>query len=726
MTAKNLGCPYCSGQRTLSGFNDLATKYPDIAAQAHGWDATTFAPHSGKKMEWKCKSGHISTAPISSRTAGNGCPYCSGAKTLAGFNDLATTHPQLAIQAHGWNPHDYSKGSGYLGEWICTQGHVWSTAISERTSKKLGCPYCSGKRALAGFNDLATTHPQLAIQAHGWDPTTVTKGSGKVKDWRCDFGHVFHMKIVERTNLGLGCQFCSGKQVLNGFNDLATIEPEIAIRAHGWDPATVTKGSKQIREWKCKEGHTYKSPIQTQTTGGSCPVCSGHRIILGSNDLATIEPDIAAQAHGWDPTTVTVSSGKKMPWICPSGHTWNATVASRSNHTSNCPYCSGKQVLNGFNDLATIEPDIAAQAHGWDPATVTKGSKQIREWKCKEGHTWNSGIYRRTGPERSGCPTCSNHTVLAGFNDLASKFPKIGEQAYGWDPTTVTAGSSERREWVCEEGHRWLAVVGGRTNLKSGCPVCIGRKVLVGFNDLVTTYPELAKTAIGWDPTTVTFGSNKKRKWACAKGHNFDASIAARTGRGQGCPYCAGQKILIGFNDLSTTDPMVAREAIGWDPTSVTRATQKKRKWICDLGHQWTASIASRTKENSGCPSCAKPGFDPNKQAWLYFLENHDREMWQIGITNFPDQRLNKHARGGWELIELRGPMEGQLTQELERNCLNALVKRGAIRGHKAGIGKFDGYSEAWTKASLNVTSIKQILDWVYEDERLPIEGEPK
>jgi hypothetical protein len=33
---------------------------------------------------------------------------------------------------------------------------------------------------------------------------------------------------------------------------------------------------------------------------------------------------------------------------------------------------------------------------------------------------------------------------------------------------------------------------------------------------------------------------------------------------------------------------------------------------------------------------------------------------------------------------------------------------------------KFDGYSEAWTKKSLNVTSIKQILEWVYEDESLP------
>jgi hypothetical protein len=61
--------------------------------------------------------------------------------------------------------------------------------------------------------------------------------------------------------------------------------------------------------------------------------------------------------------------------------------------------------------------------------------------------------------------------------------------------------------------------------------------------------------------------------------------------------------------------------------------------------------------------------------------------------------------------------MEGHLTQHLENSCLNALEKRGAILGHKAGINNFDGYTVAWTKASLNVTSIKQILDWVYKDE---------
>jgi hypothetical protein len=61
--------------------------------------------------------------------------------------------------------------------------------------------------------------------------------------------------------------------------------------------------------------------------------------------------------------------------------------------------------------------------------------------------------------------------------------------------------------------------------------------------------------------------------------------------------------------------------------------------------------------------------------------------------------------------------MDGYLTQQLETSSLHALEKRGAILGHKAGIEKFDGYSEAWTKESLKVASIKQLLDWVYEDE---------
>jgi hypothetical protein len=235
------------------------------------------------------------------------------------------------------------------------------------------------------------------------------------------------------------------------------------------------------------------------------------------------------------------------------------------------------------------------------------------------------------------------------------------------------------------------------------------------LNDLATLNPKLASEAEGWDPTTVKIRSNKKVSWRCPLGHLYIASIDKRT-TGSGCPICDGKIVLSGFNDLATTNPDLAAEADGWDPTTVTQGSDKKVKWKCDEGHEYSSTLANRTG-GKGCPTCAKFGFDPNQSGFLYLIDHFDLHMFQIGITNNPEDRLGRHARRGWEVIELRGPMDGHLTQQLETLCLHAIEKRGAILGHKAGIEKFDGYTEAWTKASLPVASIKEILDWVYEDE---------
>ena len=229
------------------------------------------------------------------------------------------------------------------------------------------------------------------------------------------------------------------------------------------------------------------------------------------------------------------------------------------------------------------------------------------------------------------------------------------------------------------------------------------------------THPDLALEADGWDPKSVIAGSHKKVGWKCDLGHHWEAVVASRS-RGIGCPVCAGKAVWVGFNDLATLSPELAAKADGWDPTTVTAWSNKKVGWKCDLGHRWEARVAGRNI-GFGCPSCALTGFNPNQSGFLYLIDHFDLHMFQIGITNNPEDRIGRHARRGWEVIELRGPMDGHLTQQLETSCLHALEKRGAILGHKAGIEKFDGYTEAWTKKSLNVTSIKQILDWVYEDE---------
>jgi hypothetical protein len=497
-------------------------------------------------------------------------------------------------------------------------------------------------------------------------------------------------------------------------SSLADTHPEIAAQADGWDPTTVATFSHSKVNWKCSFGHRWNATVASRSAGNGCPACSGKAVLAGFNDLASVNPELAAEADGWDPTTLTVSSGKKVGWKCKLGHKWEAIVRSRSSGTG-CPVCAGQAVLAGYNDVATINPELAAEADGWNPTTLSPFSHSKVNWKCKLGHQWTASVAKRS--RGNGCPVCAGRSVLVGFNDLASVNPELAAEADGWDPTTLTVSSGKKVGWKCKLGHQWTVPVSGRTGRGRGCPICSNQKVLVGFNDLASINPELAAQADGWDPTTISVGTNKKTSWKCKLGHQWAASVANRS-KGSGCPVCAGQTVLVGFNDLATINPELAAEADGWDPTTVTPGSDKKVAWRCELGHKWAALVGERNS-GRGCPTCATFGFDPNKPSFLYFLDNFDLHMYQIGITNFPDDRLGSHKRRGWEFIELRGPMDGHLTQQLETSCLHALEKRGAIFGNKAGIEKFDGYSEAWTKSSLNVTSIKQMLDWVYEDEEI-------
>jgi hypothetical protein len=494
---------------------------------------------------------------------------------------------------------------------------------------------------------------------------------------------------------------------------LAETHPEVAAQAFGWDPTTLTAGSNKKVGWKCELGHFWESIVGNRVKGSACPICSGQLPNVGVNDLATVNPALAAQAFGWDPSHFLPKSGSKQTWKCPLGHIFDAVIGNRSREgASGCPVCSGHRVLNGFNDLATTDPELAREAFGWDPTTVTRGSSLLASWRCNKGHVWETKVNARACKGR-GCGICKNQILLTGYNDLATIAPKLAAQAFGWDPNTKMAGSMHKAEWICEEGHIWESTLTNRIRGK-GCPVCSGHRVLKGFNDLATIQPHIAAEAHGWDPTTVTVSSAKSREWICPLGHVYEAAVFSR--QNSNCPVCAGRQVVPGFNDLASANPELAAEAYEWDPTSKTKYSPQKVKWKCPLGHIYSAAINNRSG-GKGCPSCAKFGFDPNEPGFLYLINHFDLHMFQIGITNFPDDRLGSHKRRGWDVIELRGPMDGHLTQKLETDCLHALEKRGAILGHKAGIDKFDGYSEAWTKASLNVSSIKQVLDWVYEDD---------
>jgi hypothetical protein len=314
-----------------------------------------------------------------------------------------------------------------------------------------------------------------------------------------------------------------------------------------------------------------------------------------------------------------------------------------------------------------------------------------------------------------------------GFNDFASRYPELASEADGWDPESVTFGSKKKLSWKCHLGHRWIAQVKDR--VKAGCPICSGNQVLAGFNDLASTNPELAEE---WHPTKngdktpsqVKWGSGVKVWWICKKeNHEWKASIASRN-KGRGCPICSGNQVLAGFNDLATTNPELAEE---WHPTKNGDKTPSQVKWgspakvwwICKReNHEWKASIASRNN-GTGCPSCAQFGFNPSRPAWLYLLEHDQWDLYQIGITNNRDQRTGMHLSRQWALVDLRGPMDGNLCKQIEQSVIASLKRRGAKFANFTDIERFDGWTEAWTRESYQATSIKDLMTIMYQDDEL-------
>lgn len=427
-------------------------------------------------------------------------------------HSLATEYPKIAEE---WNyerngnltPKMFFSGCGDRVWWRCARGHEWKAAIQPRT-KSVGCPYCSNRKVLPGFNDLATTDSDIA------------------KEWH--------------------------------FEKNGELRPQNTTRSV----------SKKVW-WICEKGHEYQMRIDHRTTGHKCPYCMGSKTIPGENDFTVKHPMLLEewdykQNEGIFPSDYLPGSEKRVWWICKRcGHSWNAMIASRVNGNG-CPECGKKlansralesKIQNGgsFENWCKERPSKRYLLAEWEPSNELKPTDVSPKsytkilWKCSTcGYCWKSAVFSRANADKT-CPVCMNRVTLPGYNDLASKRPDLlDEWCYELNqdvtPEQVTAGSSKEVWWQGKCGHKWKTKVSSRGINNSGCPYCSGTRVLPGFNDLLTLNPGLASQ---WDkernsmrPSEVTPGSHKKVFWRCDRGHIWEAQIKSRN-TGVGCPQCA-------------------------------------------------------------------------------------------------------------------------------------------------------------------------------------------
>lgn len=263
------------------------------------------------------------------------------------------------------HPSKYSHGSKKRVWWKCEKGHEWEAPVYSRVSGR-GCPFCSNKRVLVGFNDLASTHPGLAAE---WDtygndisPEELTAGAHRKVSWVCERGHRWKAPVQNRTKLRSGCPGCDGKFLIRGENDLRTRSPEVAKEwapdlNGGTCPDEVHWGTPKKAWWRGTCGHEWESKVSYRTQRGyGCPVCTGKQVITGVNDLKTHFPQLAREWHpenDKNPEEVTVSSKYAALWICSKGHEWVSQVSNRTYQDgTKCRRCGWVGTSRGEGDLA--------------------------------------------------------------------------------------------------------------------------------------------------------------------------------------------------------------------------------------------------------------------------------------------------------------------------------------------------------------------------------------
>ena len=205
----------------------------------------------------------------------------------------------------------------------------------------------------------------------------------------------------------------------------------------------------------------------------------------------------------------------------------------------------------------------------------------------------------------------------------------------------VTVGSHLKIWWKGGCGHEWEAVVKNRVK-GAGCPYCSGNKILKGFNDLTTLFPDVASE---WSednyplkPEMFTAKCNKEVRWRCKNGHEWKARIADRTD-GHGCPVCSRQSRI----NKIVYDVIKPEYEIGsvWSENnniSIKEASASPRRmylWKCgNCGEEFRASVGYMLK-GAVCSSCRKKNSEQNYRNMLEMRKDDRSKRFRLPLQAF-------------------------------------------------------------------------------------------
>ena len=309
------------------------------------------------------------------------------------------------------------------------------------------------------------------------------------------------------------------------------------------------------------------------------------------------------------------NSKLRLWWKCPNGHSWLDSVVNvykRIRHENPkwvCPVC---------NSIGVKAPALAEEIYdkNIDPFSISFGSHEKIQWRCKKGHIWGATVNSRTEKRHAGCPVCANIKTQTISPLLLKEWHY--ELNVGINPYDIAENSTKKVWWKCLICNTaWQATVANRNcsakklGCLTGCPKCRGSQIPKFKKSVFSMAPYLKKE---WsnknilNPENISYKSNRKLWWECENGHEWEETPANRLTKNTGCPYCSGRRVCKD-NCLMGKEQELCRE---WHPTKnellspedVTQHSSKKVWWLCAAcGEEWKTTVSERSN-GSGCPKC--------------------------------------------------------------------------------------------------------------------------
>lgn len=428
-----------------------------------------------------------------------------------------------------WNDNtsmeDYSPYSNFVVKCKCKNGHEWNEQIN-RLIRRDFCPICY-RFDMSLYKNCPEKLKYWDYEKNTKDPREVSAKSSNKAWWKCENGHSW--EAVIRTKII--CQKC----ISVGFKYPELIEKNKPVN---FDPFSVRFDSNVKLKWICECGNKRDATVSSMLKGCSC-----------NKNLLACFPEIAKELLNIDPITISPKSNKKCKWQCKQGHIWKSTVANRTYGGNGCPYCCGSIPSKTYN-LAVIFPEIAKEWHKKNkkpPYEYTPFSNHKVWWKCKNGHSFDQIIQKRTA-RGYGCPFCSGRKVCKS-NSFGHLYPELAKD--WWNnkktPYDYVPGSSKKQNWKCKKGHIEYKSIAGRVK-SGGCLYCKKIKASKEHNFKVL-FPEKCKK---WNynknnlgPENYLPGSHAIVWWICYE-HNepYEWRTAIKeVARGSDCPLCAKSHI---------------------------------------------------------------------------------------------------------------------------------------------------------------------------------------